>query len=255
MNTFKNAEYTITTSLSEQTASIYVKIANNISYAAYEGIFEKSAFRLSFELAGIYSLINKCFAEFTDCGGFKSAYNVTMELESSMMMRLVFHCVLEGIIAVEFDLRLQQKIIQEDAIVSAELEKQNQLIERLMKRLDSAEKMIELQNNKIAGLEKLTKTVEKNIGIEIQCMNEHNIARMGEIERIIDCMGNAFTVDRLQIYEAYKHLATKSLNLYIKENTAGQDEKCLTLSGPKRWKTNKIVSLLHIKFIMLSGKG
>jgi hypothetical protein len=29
----------------------------------------------------------------------------------------------------------------------------------------------------------------------------------------------------------------------------------LTLSGPKRWKTNNFVSLLHIKFIMRSGKG
>jgi len=196
MNTFKNAEYTITTSISDQSAAIYIKVANNISYATYEGTFEKSAFRLSFELAGIYSLINKCFAAFTDCGGFKSAYTVTMELESSMMMRLVFNCMLEGIIAVEFDLRLQQKIVQGDAILSVELEKQNQLIERLIKRLDSAEKTIKLLDAKIARLEKLTKTVE-NIELEIQCMNEHNIARIDEIdkiERIIDCIGDGLYV-------------------------------------------------------------
>ena len=29
----------------------------------------------------------------------------------------------------------------------------------------------------------------------------------------------------------------------------------LTLSGPKRWEPNNFVSLLHIKFIMRSGKG
>lgn len=218
MNTFKNAEYTITTSLSDQSASIYVKIANNISYAAYEGTFEKSAFRLSFEIAGIYSLINKCFAAFTDCGGFKSPYTVTMELESSMMMRLAFNCMLEGIIAVEFELRLQQKIVQGDAILSVELEKQNQLIERLIKRLDSAEKMIELQNNKIAGLEKLTKTVEKNIGIEIQCMNEQNVARMSEIdkiERIIDCMGNGLYVELRRADTTTEHHLINSTKLLL----------------------------------------
>ena len=29
----------------------------------------------------------------------------------------------------------------------------------------------------------------------------------------------------------------------------------LSLSGPKRWETNNLVSLLHIKFIIRSGKG
>jgi hypothetical protein len=104
--------------------------------------------------------------------------------------------MLEGIIAVEFDLRLQQKIVQGDAILSVELEKQNQLIERLIKRLDSAEKTIKLLDAKIARLEKLTKTVE-NIELEIQCMNEHNIARIDEIdkiERIIDCIGDGLYV-------------------------------------------------------------
>jgi hypothetical protein len=81
--------------------------------------------------------------------------------------------MLEGIIAVEFDLRLQQKIVQGDAILSVELEKQNQLIERLLKRLDSAEKMIESQNKKIAGLEKLS---EKIVRLEdsVQNLTEHN---------------------------------------------------------------------------------
>jgi hypothetical protein len=161
MNTFKNAEYTITTSLSEQSASIYIKVANNISYSSYEGTFEKSAFRLSFELAGIYSLINKCFAAFTECGGYKSPYIVAMELESSMM-RLVFNCMLEGIIAVEFELRLQQKILQGDSTISAELlEQQNQLIERLTKRLDSAEKTIKLLDAKIERLNKKQETYDE----------------------------------------------------------------------------------------------
>ena len=36
---------------------------------------------------------------------------------------------------------------------------------------------------------------------------------------------------------------------------AGKLSVMLTLSGPKRWEPDKIVSLLHIKFIIRSGKG
>jgi hypothetical protein len=124
--------------------------------------------------------------------------------------------MLEGIIAVEFDLRLQQKIVQGDAILFVELEKQNQLIERLIKRLNSAEKMIESQNKKIAGLEKLTKTVE-NIGLEIQCMNEHNITRMDEIdkiEKIIDCIGNGLYVE-LRRADTIEHHLINSTKLSL----------------------------------------
>jgi hypothetical protein len=128
MNTFKNTQYTITTSLSDQSSSIYIQIANNISYATYEGTFEKSAFRLSFELAGIYRIINKCFAAFTDGG--ESSYKVAIEIEPNKM-RLQFHCMLEGIITVEFEIRLQEKTVTPDSIMSAEFEKQKQLVEML----------------------------------------------------------------------------------------------------------------------------
>lgn len=61
MNTFRNNQYTITTSLNERSA-IYIKIANNISYMCYEGNFDSAAFKLPFELSNIYELVNKCFA-------------------------------------------------------------------------------------------------------------------------------------------------------------------------------------------------
>ena len=67
MNTFRNDQYTITTSLNERSA-IYIKIANNISYMCYEGNFDSAAFKLPFELRNIYELVNKCFAEMDGTG-------------------------------------------------------------------------------------------------------------------------------------------------------------------------------------------
>jgi len=78
-----------------------------------------------------------------------------------MTMRLQFHCMLEGIIAVEFELRLQQKIVSYNTQLSVELEKQNQLIERLTKRLDSAEKTIKLLDSKIERLNKKQETFDE----------------------------------------------------------------------------------------------
>ena len=225
MNTFKNAEYTITTSLSDQSASIYIKIANNISYACYEGTFEKQAFRLSFELAGIYRLINKCLNAFTDGGGFKSPYTVTIELESTSIMRLIFNCMLEGILAVEFDLRLQQKFVSVDSIISSELEKQNQLIERLTKRLDSAEKMIELQNKKITELSQRLNTTENYI-TGIDCAIVAMGFNTGFLYRHYDKLSKEFKItETMEIFEPsliqnlHKFPFIKKIVLFLGEST------------------------------------
>ena len=154
MNTFKNAQYTITTSLNEQTASIYIKIINNISYATYEGTFEKSAFRLSFKLAGIYRLINKCFNTFTSVTDDQN-YSVTTELEPTAI-RFIFQCIIEDCIDVEFDIRLQEKTGSGDGIMSAELERQKQLVESLKEQVKKqASELAELkkQNEELKSFE------------------------------------------------------------------------------------------------------
>ena len=145
MNTFKNDQYTITTSLSDH--SIYIKITNNVSYETYEGTFEKNAFRLSFDLAGIFGLVNKCFATFTD-GQTESHYVVKLELESARLL-LSFCCALEGIFRIDFELRLSEKIVSGDSVVSLELEKQRQMIEMLTERLEKQNQLVETLQAKI----------------------------------------------------------------------------------------------------------
>ena len=173
MNTFKNAEYTITTSLSDQSASIYVKIANNISYAAYEGTFEKSAFRLSFEIAGIYRLINKCFAAFT-CGEEDPKYSVAFELESNSMC-LAFRCAIEEFLVIDFEIRLREKTVSGDSICLAELEKQKQLVEALKEQ-------VEKQATEIEGLKK---TNEEREWFETNFRNSYNqMTKMVETQNL-----------------------------------------------------------------------
>ena len=193
MNTFKNTGYTITTSLSD-TETIYIKIANNISYETYEGTFEKSDFRLSFNTKGRFTIINKCFAAFT--GNEKSAYSAKIELEPNNCMLVIFDCILDGAIGVDFGLRLKQKSVSGDTILSAELEKHEQLIAALTKRLESAEKTIEMQNKQIAELEKLKTTVERlanNAETKeklVVGLMQQSATRITELERIVDYIGH-----------------------------------------------------------------
>jgi len=176
MTTFKNAEYTITTSLSEQESSIYIKVANNISYATYEGTFERSAFRVSFEIAGIYRLINKCFA------GGDAKYSVRMEMEPNAL-RLRFDCNIEEFLVVEFEIRLKEKMVANDAILSVELEKQKQLLtDRMEKQAMEYRQVLDQQRQLIERLLNRLDSAEKTIGLQ----NKH----ADELERRIDCIGS-----------------------------------------------------------------
>jgi hypothetical protein len=178
MTTFKNAEYTITTSLSEQESSIYIKVANNISYATYEGTFERSAFRVSFEIAGIYRLINKCFA------GGDAKYSVRMEMEPNAL-RLRFDCNIEEFLVVEFEIRLKEKMVANDAILSVELEKQKQLVEMLTDRVEKQameyRQVLDQQRQLIERLLNRLDSAEKTIGLQNK--------RTNELDRRIDCIG------------------------------------------------------------------
>lgn len=170
MTTLKNAKYTITTSLSEQESSIYIKVVNNISYATYEGTFERSAFRVSFEIAGIYRLINKCFAVFTDGGDAK--YSVRMEIESNAL-RMTFHCNIEEFLVVEFEIRLKEKTIANDVIISAELEKQKQLVETLTDCVERQRQMIERLSNRLDQEERKTTDIVNSLTTEIAIQKQN----------------------------------------------------------------------------------
>jgi hypothetical protein len=160
MNTFKNSQYTITTSLNDETGMLYIEFANNISYASYEGSFNSSEFRLSFGLNEIYILINNTFAEFVKNEDTKGSredptkrdkYQLTPVIDNGMMV-LNYHCIVSGFLNVEFSLRLRKKKVSGDEQLLVELNKQKQLVDTLMKRI----KQIEMHSTK------QTDTIEKN---------------------------------------------------------------------------------------------
>lgn len=110
MNTFKNTQYTITTSLNERT--IYIKIANNISYMCYEGNFGAEAFNGPFKLDEAYALINKCF---------ETMDGVDFELNCKILL-VKFKVVVLGVFNLAFELRLKELVIAEDGRLSTIVE-------------------------------------------------------------------------------------------------------------------------------------
>lgn len=164
-STYKKDQYIINTSLTEN--NIYIKIVNDVSYAIYDGTFDNTAFRLPFDLNAICRLINNCFMR-------NEKNSVDIELDTNGMLHLRFHCILETVFNVDFELKLREKIVSGDGKVSAELEKQKQQFEKLIQRLDFTEKIIDAQNKRIEELEKHTMQLQTE-------KTEH--------KRIIDCIG------------------------------------------------------------------
>lgn len=138
MNTYSNEKYTITISLNQ--GSIHIRLANNLSYAFYEGNFDTASFRLPFELKDIYELINKCFASFVETSANKK-YSIATELDNSVLL-LRFRCIMESILTVEFDVRMPEKIMSNDAQLTIHMQKQQQTIDLLSKRLEEMERII-----------------------------------------------------------------------------------------------------------------
>lgn len=146
METYRNNKYTITTSLSDR--HIIINITNNVSYACYEGKYENSAFRLSFDNTAIFKLVNKCFAEFVEPTG-KSTYKVNIALsENTGAEHLVldFDCVVEGFLAVAFKLRMVEKtVIAGDKGLIIELNRQKQLVSELTSRMAEMERTMKMK--------------------------------------------------------------------------------------------------------------
>jgi hypothetical protein len=138
MNTYSNAKYTITTSFNQ--GSIHIRLTNNLSYAFYEGNFDSAAFRLPFDLKDVYELINKCFAKFVENPADKK-YSVELELDNSVLL-LRFRCVMESILTVAFEIRMTEKIMSNDAQLTIHIQKQQQTIDLLSKRLEEMERII-----------------------------------------------------------------------------------------------------------------
>jgi hypothetical protein len=152
LETFRNDQYTITTSLSDH--HIIINLMNNVSYACYEGKYENSAFSLSFDITAIFKLVNKCFAELVEPTG-KSTYKVNIILsENAGTKHLVFDfdCVVEGFLTLAFKLRMVEKTGDKSLII--ELNRQKQLVSELTERIDRQQQTIDGFVERMAGIER-----------------------------------------------------------------------------------------------------
>ena len=215
MNTFKNDQYTITTSLNERSA-IYVKIVNNISYMCYEGNFDSASFKLPFELRNIYELVNKCFAAIDngESDGEEEdseeedeeededeekvphskhernpeSYVAKVRLDNGML-QLVFHCVVGGFLNVKFDLRLREKLMSNDAQLSLNFQRVEQNQTKALERIDTVA-------SQIAGM----------------------MMKMKEMERRLEALGHAdicFTSPPSQEWSKIRSLPIGCKTLYV----------------------------------------
>ena len=143
MNTFKDDQYTITTSLTDH--SIYIKIANNVSYMCYEGNFDTASFNLPFHLKEIHKFVNKCFANESE-PDYEPGYSVGMQLDNGTLT-LGFEGVVGGFLTVQFDLRLREKLMSNDAQLTINFQrieqKQQHAFEEIAKRMAEMERRLE----------------------------------------------------------------------------------------------------------------
>jgi predicted RNase H-like nuclease (RuvC/YqgF family) len=108
-----------------------------------------------------------------------------MEMEPNAL-RLRFDCNIEEFLVVEFEIRLKEKMVANDAILSVELEKQKQLVEMLTDRVEKQateyRQVLDQQRQLIERLLNRLDSAEKTIGLQNK--------RADELERRIDCIGS-----------------------------------------------------------------
>lgn len=193
LGTFRNEEYTITTSLSEH--HIIINLINNVNYTCHEGRFTNSTFRFSCDNEAIFKLINKCFAEFVEPSGSPNpAYNViirsneTKQSDDVNNIIFAFRCNLEGFVNVYFDLRLTEKIY-DNVSLTTELIRQKQFVSDLTGQIKAMERKQELrtaniiarQQKTIDGLLTRMEEMERNmkhiisgVSVELKRLHCHN---------------------------------------------------------------------------------
>jgi len=176
--THRNAEYTITTSLSDH--YIIINLSNNVSYACYEGQFDNSAFQLSFDNVTIFKLINKCFANLVDptCN---TTYKVNISLAGKVERMVIdFNCAVEGFLTVVFSLRIMEKTVSGDNGVHAELNRQKYLVSELTERIAEMDRVKQETANTIATQQHTIAILNKRV-VEITKENTEIISRQMSI--------------------------------------------------------------------------
>jgi hypothetical protein len=105
----------------------------------YEGNFDTASFKLPFQMKEIHQFINNCFAN-------EPSYLVNMQLNNGILM-VGFEGVVGGFLTVQFDLRLREKLMSNDAQLTINFQrieqKQQHAFEELAKRMAEMERRLE----------------------------------------------------------------------------------------------------------------
>ena len=122
----------------------------------YEGNFDNASFKIPFSIANIYKLVTNCFDD-----AFKEkstedtdTYDLTLELDNGVL-HLLFHCVVGGFLDVQFDLRLLEKLMSNDAQLTINFQRVEQKQLESINRLDTAIAKMEARfTQKMAEMER-----------------------------------------------------------------------------------------------------
>lgn len=153
MTTFVYKGYTITSSLSER--NIFLKLVDQLSFATYEATVEQKDLRVHSDMNTIFKLINKTFENDDE------NYRVDINLLSGFL-KLEFHALVGGLMNVDFEVVLREKVVAADALVTSRLEQQVKLLEEKFEEQLTVN--VELQKkveNMAQYIEKLTACMEK----------------------------------------------------------------------------------------------
>ena len=217
MNTYRNDQYTVTTSLNAD--AIHIQIANNISYVCHEGVFDITAFRrLSFGLAGIFKLMNKCFAALST--GSESNYVVIFAIEKDNILRLEFRCAIEECLDVEFDLRLREKVGSKDA-QSVELNEHAVQIKRMIQTETELREKIRQQKQAMIEMEsKMNARLAAMETVWEEKMQKYNNVGSSRSVEYCDALGHAeicfMTFDSYEVYSCPVSYPINSKTLVIR---------------------------------------
>ncbi len=140
--TFEYDNYTITTSLNER--YIYIKVSDNLNFVNYDGNVDSKELRLTFELCEIYQLITKCILKET---GYSLKLGIDV-VNSISFMRLNFNANVGGILKVQFEGRLREKVLSNDAQLTSTINKMELKYSSLVQKMVALEKRFETEQTK-----------------------------------------------------------------------------------------------------------
>lgn len=131
--TFEFNNFSVISSLCER--NIYIKFTDNINFTTYESTLDQKELRLNFALPEIYKIMKKCFQK-------EEHYNVEV-IANSNLLRLIFTALVGGILSINFEVQLREKIMSNDAQLTTSFNKMEQKCTYLSRRIDELQQTLE----------------------------------------------------------------------------------------------------------------